>query len=797
MSQPLRQTWRQLAAQPFYSAVTGLSLAIGLATVLVIGLWVADELNYDTFYPESDSVFRVITDGHLRDNAWVMPNGPAPLAEAFKSGSPAVVASARLSRSSVSVSLDQKPYLLRQAFFADADVCEVFGVHMLQGRCEDALEAPDNVLLSRSTAELLFGSVTLGSEPLLLNGRTSLKVAGIFEDWPQNAHMHPEAFFSSRLTGWANLTNWGQNPILTYIRLRSPDEKAAAEAFLDTLNQRHVIASIQSNSDLAAALAVGEISNRFYLQPVKEIHLDPVVPDAFHSKGSMMVIQIFAAAALLILLLAAVNFVSMTTATGAMRAKEIGIRKVLGSDRAQLVSRFLVESICLTLVAGGVAFLLAWVGLTWGGGVLNKPELASMLWHPAVWMGLVAACLLLAVAAGLYPALSMSAAPALSVMKGQLQGNFNVGKLRNVLLGAQIVVATVLLMGTWTISKQFRYMLDKDLGFDEENVLVVQNIGALQRQHPAFQTELRQIPGVTFTAAAGSMPGFRFDSMPFYDVEKGSTTMTSIEYMMVEPGFVATMGMSMVEGREFSAGVYTDSTAFLVNESAARLFGWQDGIEGKQLSYGGQDGPVIGVVKNFNNASLQHDIGPLVILHQRWVPGVVLVRVDQGMTREAITAIQAVWEKFQPAQPFQFTFLDQTIAARYQQERQLAFLMGFFSVLSMVIIGLGLISLMAHITLRKTREVSIRKVLGASFGQLVGVLAKRLVWQWAIASMIALPLGYALQSQWLARYSYRIPIDWTLLVLPVVVVGLVLALTVSYQIWKAAQMNPVKSLRTE
>lgn len=792
---------RNIRRHKLYTFINVAGLAIGLAAFILIGLWIEDELSYDDFFQQADQIYRVATQQRSSDHTTAFATSPRPLARVIDDPFPEVIEATRLSREradQVLVRYRDKHFFENRVFFADSNFFEVFSIPLLRGSPKEALSEPFSIVITEAAAQKYFGASNPLGKTLTLRLSEDQDifdyvVTGVARGLPHNAHFHFDFLASYQqhpLVGSQDdQDNWLGLNLYTYVLLR---EGASSEALGRELS---ALAEGRANDPTEA-----EGRYEFLLQPLTSIHLHSDLRSEIEANGDIVYVYLFAAIALFILLLACINFVTLTTARAASRAKEVGLRKVLGSGRGQLVGRFLVESVLLSLLALFFAAGLIELVLPALDAFTGRPLDFDYFQSGWILPSFVGLALLVGIAAGSYPAVYLSSFRPAVVLKGgpaaASKGGFS---LRSGLVVFQFAVAIALIVGTAVIYRQVSYMQSKKLGFDKEQVVVLEGTEDLGPQIEAFKEELLKHTGIARVTNAQTMPGRSFDRARIRLQETSEEGALSVAWLTAGYGFVETLGLDLVAGRSFSRA--SDSMAVILNESAVDALGLENPV-GRELIENDRLYTVIGVIEDFHFASLHRRIGPLAIFgpdpwSQNRPNQLVAARIQSSDLSGVLSSIRKTWEAFVPEQPFAYSFLDERLDALYRSERGVGRLLGVFASLAVLIACLGLFGLSAYVAQHRTKEIGVRKVLGASVASIVALLSKDFLKLVLAAVVIASPVAYFLMNRWLEDFAYRIDIGLSVFVWTAVLAVVIAFLTVSYQSVKVALMDPVKSLRYE
>ena len=806
--------WRNLTRNRNYAIINILGLAIGLACFMLIMLYVKGELGYDNFHPEGDDIYRMALErkypGRSRHYAII----PAGYSEVVDKEYAEVERTCRLfffQNNQTVLKIDDQLYEEDKVMWADSNFFKMFGIPLLKGDEETVLTKPQSVVLSESLAQKLFGDKNpVGEIFNVPPNPNDFQVTGVCGDVPNTSHLQFNMLVSSSTLGFIQQPNYLNFSAYTYLKLNPKADPVALEKKLPDLVVKYASSQVltQFGVNYEEYQKQGN-GYRYFLQPLTDIYLDSNLEAEMKPAGSRQRVSFFLVIAFLILLIACINFMNLATARSAGRAREVGIRKTLGSDRKQIAGQFLMEAVVISLIAAVLAYALDWIALPSFNGLTGKSFSMTDLLSPIFLLILLAAAGVAGLLSGVYPAISLSGFKPMDVLRGKfMQGTKGAG-LRNSLVVFQFGISVFLIISTILVYKQLEFTQDKELGFDKDSLVTLQNAGGMTAQQgETFKNEVAKLPGVAAVSGCSNQPGDAYFGMSFQP--QGAEEMTTGSGLVVDEGYVECMKMEIVSGRSFSKE-FSDSNSVVINESAAREMGLTDPIGKTVVSndqfLNFQDGTqrqytVVGVVKDFHFQSLHHVISPLFLVHNQrgfnpGVDGLVTVRMGAGDVLPTLQQIEDLWKQFLPEQPFNYAFLDRRWANLYEQEMTTRKVFGLFSLLAIFIACLGLLALAAFTAERRTKEIGIRKVLGATTGGIIGLLSKDFLKLVAIALVIASPIAWYAMNEWLQDFHYRIDIEWWVFVLAGVVAILIAFLTVSFQSAKAAMMNPVKSIRTE
>jgi putative ABC transport system permease protein len=799
----LKTAWRNIRKNKLFSFINILGLSLGIATCFIIMLYVQDELSYDRFNKNADNIARVVfkadINGGKINESVTMP----PVAATIKKDFPEVQDATRIAGFGTpkiiynnTVFKDDKFALVDPNFFS------IFTLPMIKGDAKTALAQPDAIVLTKETAEKYFGK----EEPIgkiievTTDSSRLYKVTGVIKNIPVNSHFHFDMFGS--LLGWKDATSdtWLGSSYHTYLLLKPGTDLKKMETKFPAMVAKYMGPQIQQ----AMGLSLEQFITRgnslgFALQPLKDIHLNSNTSTEFEPGGNASYVYIFGGVAIFMLIVACINFINLSTAGASKRAKEVGVRKVAGSGKLQLISQFLSESILITFFALFIAFALVQLALPAFNNISGK-HLGFDVKPILTFIGLG---LLVGVVAGIYPAFYLSSFKPIAVLKGKPTSNHKSFGLRSGLVVFQFFISVALIIGTIVVYQQMKYIQNKDLGFNKEQIIVIPNSYALGKNEQVFKQQMLQDPRIVNATASYYKPAgpTNYNNALAYAQGNDNNIVDGVEYH-VDENYIPTLGMKMVSGRNFSKEFAMDSLGIILNETAAHAFGWNDmSAVGKtvirQNSDRGNNIPfhVIGVVKNFNFKSLHEAISPLYMTLQP--EGGLIFKIKTTDVAGLLAAMKKDWDAYNTGEPFTYNFMDDLFNKTYSTEQKTGNILNIFSVLIILVACLGLFGLVTYTAEQRTKEIGIRKVLGASVSQVTQMLSKEFLKLVLIASLIAFPVAWWAMNKWLQSFAYRIHISWWIFVVAGLIALLIALLTVSFQAIKAAIANPVKSLRTE
>lgn len=804
----LKSAWRNIARHKFISFINIFGLTIGITCCLLILTYIINETGYDKYNTNANRTYRVTRifySGNGVESLHLSAVAP-PFGPLLKSAFPEVQQMTRLyPNGTVILRYKEKLFNEENSFFADEHFFDIFSVDVTNGDKFTALNDPYTVMLTDKIAHKYFGDTDPINKTIILdNTKHEFKVTGIFKPFPVNAHMHPEILISfntlkdTAMYGEKQLeTNYGNNSFYTFLLL--PKGYNA-----DNLRKR--LPSFLDNYVHMPGMAGNVKTSKFVtltLQKLTDIHLRSHLDDELESNGDITRVYIFSVIALFILLIACINYMNLSTARSALRAKEIGIRKVIGAQRKEIIRQFLSESVLVTWIALLLAVILTSVLLPYIDKLSNLNLALSELYSWDILVALVALPFIIGLISGIYPALFMSSFKPVKVLKGVFKAGSGGVSFRKVLVVTQFAISIILIVATTVVFQQLRYIQQKSLGFNKDHILTTAYNGDLDKKYDSFRNDLLSIPGVKEAGRSSRIPSGRLlDEQGASVMQNGTLQQVKIDLkcLSTDYGFIPTFGMRMAAGRNFSRDYATDTSNYILNETAVKMLGWgspQNAID-KDMVYGGKKGKVIGVVKDFHFESLHQAIVPMIFYMP---PGGnyhrLSLKVGGNNIPATIAAIGDTWHRYLPDVPFDYVFLDQKFQQLYSSEQEQGSLFTIFSCIAIFIACLGLFGLSAFTITQRVKEIGVRKVLGASVPQIVTELSKDFLKLVIVAAVIAFPIAWYIMNKWLLDFASRIDIEWWVFVLAGIIALIIAFATISFQSIKAANANPVKSLRSE
>ena len=778
--------FRNIVRHKAFATINIAGLAIGMACSIFILLWVQNELSYDKFHKNAGTIYRLTAGGERNSG---------PMVPELKAKIPAIKNFVRLlfvQPTTTVFELGTKRFEETAVYYADSTLLQVFSFPLIHGNAETALIRPDAVVITEDMAKKYFGNEDPIGKILKKDNTDNVVVTGVLKNIPANSHLQFDFIMPMSAiahSDWRLRDNiWASYDFYDYIQL-DENFKATPVALAGLTRQINKIVGehIKENTP----------TNK--LQPLTDIHLRSDYHSSLPGQGNIQYVNVFSVVALFILAVACINFMNLATARSARRAKEVGMRKVVGAGRTQLIGQFLGESLFISFIALLIAVIIVYMLLPVFSDLAGK-ELSIQLLDGKLIALLLGIALFTGLISGSYPALFLSGFKPMEVLKGNMKrmgGNLN---FRNGLVVVQFVVSIVLLAGTAVVYRQLNYIKNRNLGYNKSNLLYMPMTGEMGDKQRALKAELKTNPlTANFTTISDPISNLSSDT---YGVEwEGSTPADKniwFSKTWVTDGFFDVAQMKMASGRALSTTEFADSGNYVINEKAAKIMGMTPATAvGKLLTFQGNKGTIVGVVKDFNYKSAQTVIEPMILAFNKWNGGIVLVRTQPGKTEATIQALEKISKQLNPSFPFSYGFVDQDINNLYKGEQQMGSLFNVFAIIAIFISCMGLYGLSAFMAEQRTKEIGVRKVLGASIFNVVYLLSTGFTKLILIAIVIAIPIAWFAINKWLSGFAYRVDVGWAIFLIASLGALAIAWLTVSYESVKAAIVNPIKSLRTE
>ncbi|MEQ8925004.1 MAG: FtsX-like permease family protein [Fulvivirga sp.] len=792
---------RNIQKQKFFSIINILGLSVGMAGALFISLYIYDELNFEKFNKKGDRIYRVNLHGKLSEQEIYTTNSCPPMARALMDEIPEVEEAVRVR--------DMGEWIFRNGslafneenvYAADSNFFNVFSFKVLHGNPKTALVEPNTMVLSSDLAIKYFGSETAALDQILNigNNKGEYKVTGVMENSRPDSHFKFDVILSIRSIPWLNNNNWLNNTLLTYYVLRADGDPKAVDEKLEPIMARNVTPIMQQfvGKSLEEFRKEGGIYEYFSF-PLNDIHLYSDFEDEPTPTGDISYIYIMTGIGLFIILLACINFMNLTTARSAGRAKEVGLRKTLGSLRQTLIAQFLAESMIYSVFAGLISLLVVYLLLPSFNSLAGKSLTFGGILEPTILFTFLGLVLIVGILAGSYPAFYLTSFKITEVLKGKLRAGMKSGAVRSVLVTFQFWISIVLIICTAIVFQQLAFIQNKNLGIDKEHILIIEDVSRLNNDVQAFKNELVSnsfVVGASFSN--NTYPGTSNNTV-------FKTTNSDQDYLAAthfsDYDHPKTLGFKMLEGRYFSEDFPADTAVVVVNQAAVKMFGWENPLESKIINFNFEqptEMEVIGVTEDFSFENLKINVRPLILLLTKEA-NTLYLRYSGEKPENVLNALQGTWDKYANGEPLQYSFLDEEYDEAFRAEQRLGQVFTVFTTVAIFIACLGLFGLSAFMAEQRTKEIGIRKVMGASVWKVTGLMSKDFLKLVVIAFLLSIYPAYYAMEQWLNSFAFRIDISyWVFAISGIVAIGIAY-LTVSYQSLKAAKVNPVDSLRYE
>jgi len=802
-----RVAYRSLWKDKGFSAINIIGLAAGLATCLLIALFVMDELGYDSYNDKAGRIFRLHADLKLNDAGMNAVTVPAPMGPVMAKEYPQIENYVRLiDTHEMLVKKGDETIMEPHSVFADSSLFKVFNLKMAAGDPATALIQPMSMVISESIAKKYFGSGNAIGQTLLTSNTTTYKITGVIKDMPAQSHFHFDFIKAMSELKDSRSNEWLSNNYITYVLAKPGTTEKDLDRILKGMVKKYLEPQLVSmvHASINDLEKAGGHFN-YYSMALPKIHLHSNLSFEWEANGNLQYVYIFIIVAVFILLIACVNFMNLSTARSAGRAKEVGVRKVLGSLRGSLITQFLAESMLTTLIAIILAVIIASLLLPLFNQLSGKEITLGLFSKPWLLPSLLVTGIIAGLLAGSYPAFYLSAFQPIQVLKGKLSTGFRNGWLRNSLVVFQFAIAIVLIVGTLVIHNQLNYIRNANLGYKRDHLLTLRNTASLWTHARAFKDEALKIPGIVQATMTADIPnaGTHGINGIFKDASLSASGSVIMQTCNIDADYVSTLGMEIVKGRNFSPLMPTDTFAVLLNETGAKMLGFSDPLnqtvyrpEGdslKPVAY-----HIIGVIKDFHNASLHDKIGP-ALFHLAEERGAISFRIKSDNIPSVISQLKEKYHGIEKmaGQPFLYSFMDDDFNRLYQADQRTGKIFISFAVLAIFIACLGLFGLVTYAAEQRIKEIGVRKVLGASVSNIVKLLSADFLQLVLIATVIAVPVAWWIMNKWLQDFAYRTSISWFDFILAAILAALITIATVCFRAISAARANPVKSLRTE
>jgi putative ABC transport system permease protein len=796
----LTTAFRIMLRQKSYSMINIIGLSLGITASLLIILYVVDELSYDKFHRDADRAYRLSFTGRLEGNDFNGATSPAPVAPAIQAEIPEIEEAVRFGLwRTMPISFEDKAFTEKYFLVADSNFFKFFSFPVIHGDPATALKGVDKVAITQSAAKRYFGNENpIGKTLLRGSEKKATEVTAVIADAPANSHIQFDMILSGQSWNYMRDANWTSNNLYTYFRIHPQADINKVKKQLDVMCEKNMGAELEKilGMTFKEFRAKGNDIG-LKTQPMLDIHLRSELSEEMVPGGNIQYVYIFIVIAAFIILIACINFMNLSTARSANRAKEVGVRKTIGAFRSRLIAQFIAESMIYSFISTILALAAMAMLIVPFNELAGKSLTLDLFLNPFFIVAIIAFTFLVGLIAGSYPAFYLTSFKPVDVLKGKVRAGFKNSTLRNTLVVAQFTISIALIIGSLVVYKQLTYMQEKDLGFKKENVIQLLHTWSLDKNAKAFKNELAQHPEFAAASYTNQTPPNITWSNAFR--KGGSEQDYLLNVYHADHDQVNVMGFEMVQGRFFSRDFKSDTTAVVLNETAYKLMGFTQ-MEGSTVINYSNDKPypmnIIGVVKDFNFETLRNDVKPMAFILSGEPNGSIAIRLAKGNTVEQLHLLESIWKKYS-SDPFEYSFVDENYDALFRGEQRMSRIILIFTILTIVIASLGLFGLATYVAEQRAKEISIRKVMGASATQMLILLSKDFTILISIAFVIAAPLGWYFMNSWLEGFAYHVGIDASIIIIAGVTAMAIALITISFQSVRAARENPVKALKME
>lgn len=794
----IKIAWRNILKNKGIFSINIVGLALGIASCLIIMLFVVDELSYDRYNERADQIVNVVFKAKINGEEIKEGAVMAPVGRTLKQEFPEVLDATRIRNIGMpKISVDNRSYREDRFAYVDSNFFNVFTFPIIEGDKNNPLQEPNTVVITKTQALKFFGASNPIGKLFYLEGQEQpFRVTGVINEVPQNSHFHFDIFASIEGLEKAKSDSWFNGDFFTYLLLQKDADYGNLEKKLPYILEKYMGSQMQQEIGVPFEEFTKENQLGFRILPLTDIHLyaDNSSYSQLEQGGDIKYVYIFSAVALFMLLIVCINFMNLSTATAAKRSKEVGIRKVLGSNKNQLRNQFLSESFLATLMAMILAIILLFMSLPFYNELSGKELQINFLWQPSVLLSLVLLTVLISFLAGGYPAFFLSSFRPVSALKNKFLGGNNNKSVRSGFVVFQFVVSAGLILATLVVNQQMRFIQNKDIGYDRDQLLVLREAYFLGNDRDAFKNELLKNPKVASITNSSSIPAGSTDNYMSQVYVDGEFSRRMPVYN-IDENYIVTMGMELIAGRNFSKEFGTDSTNVIINQTAAKVLGFGDEAIGKTVTDGGGDHTIVGVVKDFHFKSLHQAIDPLFLFYRPF--GGLIIKAKSGDMPGLIADANTLWNSFNTDETFGYSLLDESYRQTYVAEQKMGTLLNIFALLTILVACLGLFGLVTFTAEQRFKEIGIRKVLGSSVSEIVAMLSKDFLKLVFISFFFAFPIGYYLMNKWLEGFAYRIEIQLWLLGLAASITLAIAFGTIGWKSFRAATMNPINALKDE
>lgn len=801
----IKVAFRNIWKKKLFSLINIIGLSVGIACFFLIIINVRQESSYDKFQKDGDRIYRVALERIYPEKVIFYAIIPYSIGDAMKADFPEIEKMTRVlfNRGPVMLRYEEKSYEETKIFFVEQNFFDMFSINLIKGSPENIFATPNSLVLTQDTALKYFGD----EEPIgkfLTTPQGPALVSGVCENLPENSHMEFDLLVSLNLTGIQNRPNYVGFSVHTYVMLKEGVSPDGVEAKMPALIERYAAGQIQAQTGLSFKeyVAAGNGYNYFF-QPIRDIHLHSNLESEIKPNGNITYVYVLIAIAAFLIIIACVNFMNLATARSAARAREVGIRKIVGSTKGLLIRQFLFESLITSLISVVVAATWVQLLLPVFNRLTQKQLAIHYLQDPFNLVFLLAIGLFVGLLAGLYPAFVLSSFRPATILKGRFTTSRSGTRMRNALVVLQFAISIICIAMTILVYRQMDFMQKKDLGFDKENMVVIERAYTLQNRGEAFKQELHTLPGVVNATGSGTI----FTGRGYFGImfqAGGDPEPKTTRGINIDEDFIDTMGLEIVQGRGFSRE-FNETRSLIINETTIKEFGWTEPVGMKVQYLGGEGEPtgeytIIGVVKDFHYNSLHSPINSFVLLglpQDQRILANMQIKIKPDNIGETLGAIEQKWKEFNPQEPFSYYFLDDKLEEMYGNEKTSGQIFSLFSLLAIVIACIGLFGLSAYMAELRTKEIGIRKVLGSTASKIVVLLSKDFAKLVALAFVIAVPISYYAMTRWLQNFAFRSSVHVWIFLLAGMAAVFIAQLTISFQALRAANTDPADALRFE
>lgn len=798
---------RNLARQKFYSFINISGLTIGIAVSLLISFFVVDELSYDKFHADADRIYQVYMKANIQGKSVDGANTCAPVAAACKDEIAGVEDGIRINIwYDVVIRHEDKIFTEKKMLLADSNFFRFFTFDLLEGNPDDILNEPNQIVLTETSARKYFGyevgngNSPLGENVLMGTDKTNCEIVGIMKDPPDNSHFHFDLILSMITWDFSKRTQWTSNSLYSYVKLQESADPTVVQKSIGAMTDKYIGPEIQQY--IGVSLEEWRKSGNdygYFLQPMTDIHLFSKVDGNIETTGDIAYVYLLSAISIFMIIIACINFMNLSTARSAGRAKEVGIRKTVGAPKGRLITQFLFESMILSAISTILAVGALYLALPFFNQLTTKSIGYEFIFSEYSLTAIAIIMIVVGLLAGSYPAFYLTSFAPAEVLKGKVRTGTKSGMIRSSLVVFQFFISVGLIVSTLIIYKQLKMVQEKNLGFDKENVLIVDNIRTLGNNKQSFKKTIQALSGVQAVSISNFVPPHVYSNSVYFPngIQEDGTLFYQI---YADHDYLKTLGLKMYDGRYFSEDFPSDSNAVIINKKGMDILGWS-GFENNTMVEPNPDGPfqshnVIGIIDDFNFLSLKKEVEPLMIHLADW-GNLMPVRLNAGSINDKIKEIERAWNVAAPGEPFDYTFLEENFNSMFRTEQRIGKIFLVFTSLTIFIACLGLFGLATFIAEQRSKEIGIRKAMGASVTSVVFLLSREFTKLVFIAFLLAIPAVMYLMNWWLDNFAYKTDIG----ILSFVIGGLAALtiswLTVSYQSLRAAMANPTNALRYE